>query len=285
MISSLVKYLKFKIAKFQFDRDEEIRFYLTSRGFFSEINNLIFAIYFCEVNNKKIVIDTSSFVYEWNKNEQCILNCNYKLVKDAHSDLKEKAIKNLEKSYIWMSIRSKKFKALLNDVSVIEKLREIQDKLYVLNPSYFNFENEMISKEYVGLHIRRNDKVYGKYKEANKVDLSEYLSMIPKCFRDLPLFIVTDDDSVLKELKSSYPSKKVYSYFDKEDIRIDEKNFAKADKTYIRKHIINFLRDVDLLINSKCFIGSYSSNVGRFIALKRNFVNTYSVDCEWNEMH
>lgn len=285
MIYSFVRNFKIKLSKFEFNKSDEVRFYLTKRGFFSEINNLIFAIYFCELNKKKIIIDTSYFVYEWDNSMQCIFDCKYKLVKGTSSAIRKKELKRFFNSYIWTSIRSENFKNLLKKKEVITRLREIQDSVYVLNNNFFAYEENIFSCKYVGLHIRRGDKVEGESKEADKIDLSIYVSMIPKEFKNFPIFIVTDDENVLFEFQKNYPDKRIYSFFDKNDIRVDEDKFQEADKDYVKNHIIHFLRDIDLLIKSECFIGSYSSNVGRFIALKRNFVNSYSVDCKWDEIH
>lgn len=281
MSKSVSKRFIMYVTKYLFKNTDICRFYLTDRGFFSEINNLIFAIYYLDQYKKKIIIDSSYFVYEWDNNKQCIFDSKYTFVKGSNFLFKRLITKNFMKSYFWIEFRNNITSTLLQDQHVISKLRSIQNDVYRLLPLWERDSD--LPEKYVGIHIRRGDKVYGDTKEADKAELKKYLSLIPDKYSKLPLFVVTDDETVLKELKNMH--RQFFTYFDPIDIRINEREFRKADKTYVKQHTIHFLRDVDLLINGECFIGSYSSNVGRFIALKRDFKESYSVDCKWYEMY
>lgn len=197
--------------------------------------------------------------------------------------LKKYNRKKFYNSYIWKKIRDKKFQDNLFDKIEVEKIRKILEKFYIFKEK-IDYKKD-VPLEYIGIHIRRGDKVFGKMKEAEKIEVETYLSYIPENMKTLPLFVATDDEEVIEELRKLYGKDKIYTLFSKNVIRKNEKDFEKQSKEFIKKHTLLLLKEVEILTNSKCFIGSYTSNIGRFIALRRNFINSYSVDVDWAERY
>ncbi|CAM9561424.1 unnamed protein product [Choristocarpus tenellus] len=153
---------------------------------------------------------------------------------------------------------------------------------------------------FIGIHIRRGDKILEAAPVETKVYLETALAYMTvcSCEDDLPegcgerrtrspteiraIYLASDDRDVEKEVRELAPN-----YF-KSDIDIvfasagikgfqlpDATPTFTKDQTYWTQ--LFFLADVKQLVNADLFVGTFSSNVGRLIYVLRKHVSAISV--------
>jgi len=118
---------------------------------------------------------------------------------------------------------------------------------------------------FVALHIRRGDKV----KETDLIPVDRYLEAIlhvkPEMTR---VFIATDSYAAVDEFKSLCPeSWQVVSFCQPENMGYSQTQFNGQESFHKKEQMICFLTDLHFLAKSRYFIGTYSSNIARTVAL------------------
>lgn len=168
------------------------------------------------------------------------------------------------------------------------------------------YDNNDIFKEssYIGLHIRRGDKIY--FKEANATNTEEYLIAALQYFdnpgKDLNeikgIWVASDDTEIIHEvrnLSSTYfpnilPSDIVY-YSDKGIDKTKEGKWTPWDtpvatRSNTQKYdsFLHLFLDIEMLSKSEVFVGTFSSNLGRFVVTARESFNKRrdsSISVDW----
>ena len=87
------------------------------------------------------------------------------------------------------------------------------------------------------------------------------------------VFIATDDGSVTDKLKSALVAEGFNVYW---NTAVTQTGF---DESLF--NTLNMLLDMDILIHSSFFIGTYTSNVSRIVPLYVGFEKSLSLDDEW----
>ena len=97
------------------------------------------------------------------------------------------------------------------------------------------------------------------------------------------VFIATDDGSVTDKLKSVLVAEGFNVYWNTAVTQtgFDESLFNTKDKKSRYIDTLNMLLDMDILIHSSFFIGTYTSNVSRIVPLYVGFEKSLSLDDEW----
>lgn len=141
-------------------------------------------------------------------------------------------------------------------------------------------------KESCGIHVRRGDKVNGKIKEADMLNLKTYVNKAISIDPNINKFtICTDDYSVIEDFKTEYPNYDFITFCSKSKRGYSQTEFNSLTSLELKNNeVISILKDAYLLINSKFFIGTFSSNIGRYIVLERNNIECYSIDTEWHSV-
>ncbi|MDO9000943.1 MAG: hypothetical protein Q7W45_14335 [Bacteroidota bacterium] len=136
--------------------------------------------------------------------------------------------------------------------------------------------NLNLPNNYVGIHIRGGDKK----NEFKLFSIHEYINKVKELTDNKNLFIATDDFDNVKQIKINYPEYYCFYLCKEEKQGYDQKTFEKQNKTIIRNEMIELFATTDILTNADYFIGTYSSNIGTFIASRRNYVDSYALDFE-----
>jgi len=133
---------------------------------------------------------------------------------------------------------------------------------------------------YLSLHIRRGDKLW---EEAEKKSIAHYFENI-SIDNYKQIFIATDDYSSVGEVKEYLKGKDidVLSNVSECDTGHEQSKFNNQSKLEQRENIIKLLAEVEVLRKSECFVGSLSSNLGRFVYMLKYGVNSFSVDDEFS---
>lgn len=134
-------------------------------------------------------------------------------------------------------------------------------------------------RQYIGLHIRRGDKLI---KEAEYIPISNYISVIEMLeLESLPIFIATDDYSVVTELYKLRPLWKIHSLSNPILSGHDQDVYNAQSKEKIYNSTNSFLTEIDILIQANIYIGTITSNVSKVISLLRNCkTKTFTLDNE-----
>ncbi len=165
----------------------------------------------------------------------------------------------------------------------INKINEI----YILNTQLKNELDACICElglknlDYIGMHIRRGDKI--KSKEMDHFSLDSYVREIVNCkHKTRNVYIATDDISIIDSFKRKLGSE--YNVLYNKGAKSKGFNEAKFNKKSRKTRFWDMkmtLLDVEILSASSFFIGTYSSNLSRIVPCLRNFENCRSMDIEW----
>lgn len=242
-------------------------------GFCSELINLIKSIIFAKKLNYNILINDNY----WNFGKF-----------DEIFQTKIKTINSIHEGIIcYKSLMNKGlFKEVFNSNPTYEEMSKVAKKLFILQPNIMEdtlkkFSNfEFKKKEYIGVHIRRGDKITSN--ESKNITKDKYINEILNHSKIQNIVICTDDTEFSNEVIKELLTKKNFNIFIKNKTTkgYDQSEFNNLSSELKRDHLIDFLNDIQILINSKIFICTFSSNVSRFIALFRNG-NNYSLDIPW----
>ena len=280
-------------------------------GLFSEINHLFLAILFCLKNSIKFVLFSkdSNFSYDKGWEDYFLPFCeesqnkihlkynarSYQIKTSISNIIKTKLIRTaLGIDYltqdVWPFIRDTKFQnetftfpELGISGNLLHALNVVTDHIWRFQPSVQQeIDNRIktlsLPSNYIGVHIRSGDKAT----EAKLSPVDDYINYIKSLTPLKELFVLTDNYSIIKEIKSNYPDYKLYSYCE-----INEKGFSEGEYNLMNKEAkktmtIKLITDVEILSQSSLFVGTLSSNVGIFIGMRRNAKSWYGIDAnDW----
>jgi uncharacterized protein (DUF111 family) len=114
--------------------------------------------------------------------------------------------------------------------------------------------------------------------------LEDYLKILDKVTKqdNFPVFIATDDQRIIEEIKNISPERRIYHFIFPEKNGFDMAKFSELSQEQQRHHIIQLLAEIEMLVEADLFIGTYSSNIGMFVGMARNGKEIYGVDAdEW----
>jgi uncharacterized membrane protein len=130
----------------------------------------------------------------------------------------------------------------------------------------------------VGLHIRRGDKCM----EIGGSSINSYIKKAEQLSDIRTAFVSTDDYTVYDELVKRFPNWIFFTLCNENAHGYYQNEFVKSNVNIKKRNFIEFFASIEILCTSEVFIGTFSSNVGMFIDLRRKSVDSYSVDIpEW----
>lgn len=200
-----------------------------------------------------------------------IFHPHHLLTKDIFEDMRSK-------SFINDTLGKNAFYLMKSSFIELYKLNFETSNLIKLKIKDLN-----IPDDYIGVHIRRGDKITSK--EMNYIHNQKYIKAIVdhKALSN-NVYIATDDTNIINDLKTELESKgfTVYYNLQNDSKGFDENAFNQADKQYRHKETINVLLDMELLTHSKFFIGTYTSNLSRVVPFFLRQEQCISLDNDWN---
>ena len=139
-----------------------------------------------------------------------------------------------------------------------------------------------IPDNYISVHIRRGDKIVTG--EMEDIDLNIYADAIRKySYISNNIYIATDDVTVISYISKKMSDIDTNIYYNKENKLkgFDEKTYNLKSDSVRRDEVLNMLFDMDMMINSSFFIGTFSSNVGCVVAMYLGLDKCHSIDVSW----
>jgi hypothetical protein len=119
--------------------------------------------------------------------------------------------------------------------------------------------------EYIGFHIRRGDKEL----EMNSLDIEKYIIKAESISSIRNGFILTDDYKVITELKSSFSNWKFYTLCGEDETGYLHKEFSSKSVEFRIESLIKLFSSIDILNKSNLFVGTFSSNPGMYLGMRR----------------
>ena len=139
-----------------------------------------------------------------------------------------------------------------------------------------------IPDNYISIHIRRGDKIVTG--EMEDINLNIYVDAIRKySYISNNIYIATDDVTVISYISKKLSDIDTNIYYNKENELkgFDEKTYNLKSDSVRRDEVLNMLFDMDMMINSSFFIGTFSSNVGCVVAMYLGLDKCHSIDVSW----
>jgi len=269
-------------------------------GFFSEFNNMILTIHYCLANEIKFVLNSKDANFSFKKGWQDFFmpfcqEDNFALHKFFNSRLaKPNIAKKRDKvrnffyqkylnitgvdflTYQILPVARKqnsntKQKILLPGLygDLFTNCRIITEMIWHFQPSILKEIEKIVSsitlpEQYVSFHVRRGDKSI----ESDFIPLENYISKAEKSTKIRSAFISTDDYSIYIELCSQFKNWTFYTLCDPSKQGYFQNEFDHKKPNWKKNELIDFFSSIDLLSKANFFFGTYTSNVGMFLALR-----------------
>jgi hypothetical protein len=291
--------------------DKKLVFHLgVNAGFFSEYNNMLLAILYCLRNYIKFVLYSKDANFSYNvgwedyfvpfsSTTKQIFHSKYNFrSQNEYQYFRSNKLDRKIVAYKWITGTDfltfelfEKFREEANkteeinipgwiqNIHIVDGLFEIDKQIFKYNESTYIAINELISKlniqeEYVGFHIRSGDKS----KETLVYSVRDY---IKKASENSPIrtaFVSTDDFQIILKLKTEFPEWKLYYLCPENRIGYFQKEFDKISKGSKKNEMIELFASIELLTQASCFVGTYSSNIGMYIGIRKMNKNCFGVD-------
>src|SRR5690606_6780430 len=124
------------------------------------------------------------------------------------------------------------------------------------------------------IHIRAGDKI----KEIKTYTIHEYMDAASELSPNKSAFILTDNYSVIEELRKSYKDWNFLTLCDPQERGYNHSEFVKLDKHQRYLQHLKLFASLDICASGKKFIGTYSSNPGMFMCMRIGEENCIGVD-------
>lgn len=297
-------------------KERRVIFQLTQRGFFSEINNLVLAILYCLENNIEFVLHSRGWAASVNLGWQDYFQpfCketnnpffNRESVFGVAPGRAARACDHIQRRWlprylnaqdIWPDMRSPEFLAREFNIPELGISGDLFHAAQVIlqmifRPRaeitrYLEEKNDLLRdlSPYVSVHIRRGDKVFGGGREAEKIEIDDYIDKIKSLKPESnQIFISTDDYSVVDEFMDKTPQEwKITTFCSQTSEGYVQREFNNSGKDQKYADILALLTDIRFLSRAEWFVGTYSSNVALFVALLLGRDRCCSLDIkEWH---
>lgn len=283
-------------------------------GFFSEYNNMILAILYCLQHKIQFSIysQDANFKYDSGWSDYFVPFCDeygsymHSLFNRRTNDRFKSPILNkidaglttlfrkcnadiLTTFDLWNAIRSQDASMIYDfpELGLTGNLRSICRKLIEMTWVYNEETNIEVEKykqqislpdNYVGFHIRGGDK----FIEADIQKIDVYIRKAETLSDIRTVFVLTDDYSMIEDLKSKYLEWTFYTLCDPKERGYFHESFKQESSRVKKSRYIKLFASVDLLAESSLFIGTFSSNPGMYLGMRMDPDKAYSVDLpEW----
>lgn len=133
--------------------------------------------------------------------------------------------------------------------------------------------------KYIGVHVRRGDK----RKEVPLIPLRRYAEAVRKLVKDakVPVFIAGDDGTSVRALRELLSGWKILAVRGAEGRTGHDQ--ARMNRGYMKRNyerVVELLAEIEALAGSSVFVGTFSSNLGRFVHVLREGEGNSSVSLD-----
>ena len=156
-------------------------------------------------------------------------------------------------------------------------------------------KNKFKKSPYLGMHIRRGDKLVI---EAKKVETEDYMEAVVDYIKSkdnsltldkiMGIWVASDDITVVNEVRNI--TSMYFPNVERQDVVKAERPKIKKVPTYTKNmdywSFVYIIADIEKLVESDIFVGTFSSNIGRLVAILRDGIgkstdSSISMDTAW----
>ena len=156
-------------------------------------------------------------------------------------------------------------------------------------------KNKFQKSPYLGMHIRRGDKIV---REAKKVETEDYMGAVVDYMKMkdnsltvdkiMGIWVASDDITVVNEVRNI--TSMYFPSIERQDVVKEESPETKRVPTHTKNmdywSFVYTIADIEKLVESDIFVGTFSSNIGRLVAILRDGIgksteSSISMDNEW----
>ena len=280
-------------------------------GLFSEINHMYLAILFCLKNEIKFVLSSQQSNFSFNKGWQDYFlpfcqesEASVHLKYNARSYQVKNSIASLIRSKlirsfyqidyltqdVWPFIRDAKFQNEIFDIPQLQIKGSLINALQVVVNHTWRYQPQIqaeidsrikqlnLPANFAGLHVRAGDKAT----EAKLSPAHIYISELAKHSPTKNIFVLTDDHAVISSINTQFPDFHTFTFVEENERGFSEGAYNALGKSEKKAITIKLLANTEVLYQSAVFVGTYSSNVGIFVGMRRNAQNWFGVDAhDW----
>jgi len=285
-------------------------------GFFSEYNNMVLAILYCLKHQIKFEFYADYTQFAWRNawddffqpfsaENHHYINRYYSTRPTVIADSREPRLKKVLKyelivaaykklfgvTYLtqdlWKFHRDRAFAATTFDIpelgfhraSVLDATQALLAAVWQYNaqsaPLIAGFiEAVGLPAEYISIHVRAGDK----FMETGTFDFSEYMVPAEQLATTQHAFILTDDYTVLEQLRAQYPDWQFYTLCEPTERGYFHYEFLKLSPEHKYRQHLKLFASMDICAASTKFIGTYSSNPGMFMGMRIGEERCYCLD-------
>ena len=284
---------KYKQLNENFNR-KLIHHFGTGNGFYSELNSLLFSTLFCLQNRIRLELYSKdapfTFGHGWTEffKPFCPEFHNdfigKRISRDYINDNNNKRICYIYKiltrndilNDIYWFCRSGWFEHNHFYIPELDIDGDIRHAMKIIIPIVYRFNNKYTSlidklikdlhlpNEYISLHVRAGDKIT----ERSLITPQAYIDKAKLYSNCHNIFIATDDYHIYEKLRDNNPDYNFYTTTSPEETGYDQNIFIKSSEESIRRNLIEMFASIQIFLNSKLFIGTYSSNPGLFVGMQ-----------------
>jgi hypothetical protein len=131
-----------------------------------------------------------------------------------------------------------------------------------------------LPKDYIGIHIRQGDKV----KEFKAFDYAEYIIRAESLTEIRKAFVLTDDYTIINHLRMRFSKWEFFTLCTEDEKGYSHDEFSKKSIEFKDSKLVKLFSAIDILNKSKFFIGTFSSNPGMYLGMRRPRETTIGLD-------
>lgn len=275
-------------------------------GFYSEFSNMISAILYCLKNQYKFVLysensnswnslrwrdyflpfcpESTFFIhklYNWRECKPKIKRIHYPLwITYRYLNRNTYLTYELWNEYYCENFDLEFFN--IPDLDIVGDLRVASAKIvmmiYRVN---YNLQNQIdiiknklsLPNEYISMQIRRGDKIT----ECSLCPVEDYFGKAAQISSIRYVFILTDDYSIIDEVKNKYPNWTIFTLTEQSENGYVHAEFIKLSEIERKYKLVKLFTSIELIKDSIFFIGAYTTNVGLFLGMAMPFDRIISV--------
>lgn len=276
--------------------DSPFVFCLTQRGFYSEINNLLNAVMFGLVHERRLVVDECLFGgLKW----QSLFATNLPVGS-------AEVIARVPADWIVSGVFSPNFSTIQKWADDRFRSRApLAFPLLGMSGSLFHVKCEVartltrppisptfptgLSEPFAAVHIRRGDKTEGfrgaqnsLIIEGDEIDPSAYIEKLANEAPEISsIFAMTDDFQMIEDLKNVGRDYAISTLCEREENGYWQPEFSSLEPPEKTHRIRRLIAEVQIASASSIFLGGYKSNVARYVPLLHKHPDRcFSVDAE-----
>lgn len=290
---------------------------LTSRGFCSELNLLLLAILYCKEEGLDFALASrrwnSAYNVGWTDYFEpfCdeadsaiylldnILTKNTLLRKKLHSIQRAVFRRKLSKEVIinadiWDRIwthtfAERDFACFGERVNCFDACRKVLSEIWRFNTGTKLHISKLIqaahpgSQQYFTIHVRRGDKI----EEAEYASIGKYMQIAQQTgsLSNHYRHVMSDDYSVIEQIRKDFSELNIITLCNESSRGHAQKVFNRENAAARNINTVTFLAELTMAAQAEFFVGTYTSNVARFVALLRGRETTHSVDIPFTMLY